>query len=247
MELRQFWKALSSENTMCKRIIFYSVLIFGYFISITCVSAQFFSSDTVNDSEKEKSETVGWGKFYNNSTQAERPAISWGKDVSPSSSEKLMPPAKQEVKNPEEYRYKDVPQIDRPTLDGVKRGRTSVVPVVADKNVTAEGYIYIYYSDFSVGSMMSGSTTCDVKFQILTTLDRKLNSLAIRLKWQNMDTPVTFIDVNPNQPYHMMYTLLGDGCYSMDKIPNIVVNRCRVKGMTQEECARRVRWIKKVQ
>ena len=94
---------------------------------------------------------------------------------------------------------------------------------------------------------MNGSTTCDVKFQILTTLDRKLNSLAMRLKWQNMDTPLTFIDVNPNQQYHLNYTLLGDGCYSMDKIPNIVINRCRVKGMTQEDCAARVRWIKKVQ
>ena len=85
----------------------------------------------------------------------------------------------------------------------------------------------------------------DVKFQILTTLDRKLSSLAVRLKWPSIETPLTFIDVNPNQEYHMAYTLLGDGCYSMDKVPNIIINRCRVKGMSQEECARKVRWIRK--
>ena len=28
-------------------------------------------------------------------------------------------------------------------------------------------------------------------------------------------------------------------------IPNIVVNRCRVKGMKQEVCAKKVRWIRK--
>ena len=93
--------------------------------------------------------------------------------------------------------------------------------------------------------MMNGATTCDVKFQVLTTLDRKLSSLALRLQWKEMDTPLNFIDVNPNQIYHMNYTLLGDGCYSMDTVPNIVINRCRVKGMTQEECARKVRWIRK--
>ena len=94
--------------------------------------------------------------------------------------------------------------------------------------------------------MMNGSTSCDVKFQILTTLDRRLNSLAVRLKWPTMETPLTFLDVNPNQQYHFIYTLLGDGCYSMDKVPNIIINRCRIKGMSQEECARKVRWIRKV-
>jgi len=231
---------------MYNKLICYSVLLIGCCILITDVQAQVFSSEVSAEPARanvSQTQNSGWGKFYNNSSQQGISSGNWTQQ----SSAKQQPPAKQEVVNPEDYVYKNIPQVNRPTLDGVKRGRTSVVPVVADKNVTAEGYIYIYYSDFSISSMMSGSTTCDVKFQILTTLDRKLNSLAMRLKWKNMDTPVTFIDVNPNQQYHLMYTLLGDGCYSMDKIPNIVINRCRVKGMTQEECARRVRWIKKVQ
>ena len=201
-----------------------------------CGMAQTFSSDT------EASQASGWAKFYNQKDSSQKQTNS---TVS-SESYLPQPPAKQDVVDPEEYIYKKVPQIDRPTLDGVKRGRTSVEPVIKDGKTTAEGYIYLFYSDFNVGSMMNGATTCDVKFQILTTLDRKLTSLAIRLKWPDMDTPLTFIEVNPNQKYHMTYTLLGDGCYSMDKIPNIVINRCRVKGMTQEECASKVRWIRKI-
>lgn len=235
---------------MVQHKIIYAALTFWFSIqSAFPAAAQMFATDdnapTASDQVKTPaSGSSGWGRFYNQqakSANQTEPA----KKTETETSVATKPPAKQDVVNPEDYIYKNVPQIDRPTLDGVERGRTSVVPVVRDGKVQAEGYIYIFYSDFSVGSMMSGSTTCDVKFQILTTLDRKLNSLALRLKWPKMDTPLTFIDVNPNQQYHFTYTLLGDGCYSMDKIPNMVINRCRVKGMTQEECARRVRWMRK--
>ena len=199
------------------------------------------------------SQNAGWGKFYNqnrttdNTKNAAFPSIKKEepKKAETTQEQPLKPPAKQVVKDPKDYVYKNVRQIDRPTLDGTKRGRTSVVPVVRDKNITGEGYIYVFYSDFSIHSSVANSTSCDVKFQVLTTLDRRLNALAIRLKWPSMETPLSFLDVNPNQEYHYSYTLLGDGCYSMDKIPNIVINRCRIKGMSQEECARKVRWIRK--
>ena len=217
------------------------VVVLSFFIA-DYVSAQMFDAGTPSKTSA-SSQTDGWAKFYNQKAQEKNNS----NDLSMESQKREVKPAeKQEVINPEDYIYKKVPQIDRPTLDGTQRGRTSVEPVVKDGKTTAEGYIYLFYSDFNIGSMMNGATTCDVKFQILTTLDRKLNSLAIRLKWPKMDTPLTFLDVNPNQKYHMTYTLLGDGCYSMDKIPNVVINRCRVKGMTQEQCASRVRWIRKL-
>ena len=215
------------------------------------VSAQVFADENaVATSKTETDNKADWGRFYNKAKKTtstdDKKSEAPTKPQDTDEKSDFFAPQKQDVYNPEDYIYKNVPQIDRPTLDGVERGRTSVVPVIQDGSVKSEGYIYIFYSDFSVGSMMSGSTTCDVKFQIVTTLDRKLNSLAIRLKWPKMETPLNFIDVNPNQKYHFMYTLLGDGCYSMDKIPNIIVNRCRVKGMTQEDCAQRVRWIRKM-
>jgi len=220
------------------------------------VYAQRFMVDdevvSVNNNVDKKIQTQdGWGRFYKQNSESKETKQNINveeKNTDTSDKEfvsKQKTKEKQLVVDPEDYIYKNVPQIDRPTLDGVKRGRTSVVPVVQNSKVKSEGYIYIFYSDFSVDSMMNGATTCDVKFQVLTTLDRKLSSLALRLQWKEMDTPLNFIDVNPNQMYHMNYTLLGDGCYSMDAVPNIVINRCRVKGMTQEECARRVRWIRK--
>lgn len=237
---------------MLKKSVKYFVLSGAILLSIASVHAQMFapeSSEKTSQSPSVSSNSAsssGWGKFYQVPNGEAKSLQSGSEKADEVKGETLKAPAKQEVENPEDYKYKNIPQVDRPTFDGVKRGRTSVIPVTPNSKIKAEGYIYLLYSDFSIGSMMNGSTTCDVKFEILTTLDRRLNSLGIRLKWQNMDTPLTFIDVNPNQRYYTMYTLLGEGCYSMDKIPNIVVNRCRVKGMTQEECARRVRWIRKM-
>ena len=220
------------------------------------LSAQMFANEDDNATVKVETQSNAkandWSRFYKQKTKIDdKSSANQNKvndekvSVSEEKQNVKKAPEKQTVVNPDDYIYRNVPQVDRPTLDGVKRGRTSVVPVVKNSKVQSEGYIYIFYSDFNVGSMMNGATTCDVKFQILTTLDRKLTSLAVRLKWKEMETPLNFIDVNPNQEYHMVYTLLGDGCYSMDNVPNIIINRCRVKGMTQEDCARRVRWIRK--
>ena len=157
------------------------------------------------------------------------------------------PPAKIDVTDPENYIYKYVPREKRPTLDGVKRGTTAIYPVSYQGMPRAEDepLIFLFYSDFSVEKLMSGNVTCNVRFQILTTLNSKLTNLSVRLRWPDMETTVNFIDVPPNQMVHYDYTLIGDGCYSMDKIPNIVVNRCRAKGLSQKDCAAKIRWLRK--
>lgn len=161
--------------------------------------------------------------------------------------QQTKPPAKEVVENPKDYLYKSLPQVKRPTLDGVKRGTTIIRPIMYDGNPLPkeETLIFLYYSDFTVNRMMSGTVTCDVRFQILTTLDRSLNNLSVRLRWPNMETALSFSDIPPNQSVHYDYTLLGDGCYSMDRIPNIIVNRCRVKGLSQQDCAAKIRWLRK--
>ncbi|MGN0913915.1 MAG: hypothetical protein ACI4OW_03375 [Alphaproteobacteria bacterium] len=140
-----------------------------------------------------------------------------------------------------------IPQVLRPTLDGSKRGRTSMRQVVKDGEAMPEddALIFLYYSDFSLEQTLSGTIMCNVRFNIMTTLDRKLNNLSVRLKWPKLETTLSFISVNPNEQTYLSYTLLGEGCYTMDKLPNIVVNRCRVKNMTQQDCASRIRWLKK--
>lgn len=157
------------------------------------------------------------------------------------------PPAKVDVTNPEDYIYKYMPREKRPTIDGVKRGTSAIFPVYypGAEKAEDEPLIFLFYSDFSINKLMSGTVICNVRLQVLTTLNSKLTNLSARLRWPDMETTVNFIDVPPNQMVHYDYTLMGDGCYSMDKIPNIVVNRCRAKGLSQKDCAAKIRWIRK--
>ena len=81
--------------------------------------------------------------------------------------QQTKPPAKEVVENPEDYLYKSLPQVKRPTLDGVKRGTTIIRPIMYDGNPLPkeETLIFLYYSDFTVNRMMSGTVTCDVVFR----------------------------------------------------------------------------------
>lgn len=146
----------------------------------------------------------------------------------------------------EQPKKKYIPQVMRPTLDGVKRGRTSMRQVVKDgEQPVDDSLIFLYYTDFSVDKTLSGTIMCSVRFMVLTTLNSRLTNLSARLKWPGMETTISFNSVNPNEETYFDYTLLGEGCYSMDKLPNIIVNRCRVKNMSQKECASKIRWLKK--
>ncbi len=129
----------------------------------------------------------------------------------------------------------------------LKRGYSAIrrLSTGNDDEAEDEQLIFLYYKDFNVTRTMSGMVMCDVKFIVLTTLDQKINNLSFRLKWPGMETSLSYNDVNPNEETYFPYTLVGDGCYTMDKIPNVIVNRCRVKGLSQQQCANKIRWLKR--
>ena len=130
------------------------------------------------------------------------------------------------------------------TTDGIERGAVGLYKKganFADDN----SYIFLYYDNFSVNRSLGGDVRCTVRFVVTSTLDRKLNNLSVRLKWPAMETALNFYDVKPNTDTYFVYTLVGDGCYSMDKLPNIIVNRCRVAKMSARDCASKIRWLRK--
>lgn len=103
--------------------------------------------------------------------------------------------------------------------------------------------IRLYMSNFRISKTLSGSTTCSMSFYLKSTLSARISNLSYRLKWAKMETPLSFDDVEPFSTVYQKYTLLGDGCYTMDTPPNVIVNRCRAKDMTQESCASKIKWI----
>ncbi|MBO4284910.1 MAG: hypothetical protein J5895_01590 [Alphaproteobacteria bacterium] len=98
--------------------------------------------------------------------------------------------------------------------------------------------------DFKISKNLNGSITCDMKFYVYSTMKENISNISYRLKWPDMETPLSFDNVAPAKAQFRKYALLGKGCYNMDKIPNIIVNRCRIKGMSQQDCANAIRWVK---
>lgn len=103
--------------------------------------------------------------------------------------------------------------------------------------------IMLYMRDFKISRNINGIPNCNMRFYVLSTLDEKITNISYRLKWPNIETALSFDNVKPNSAMYFDYSLLGNGCYNMDKAPNIVVNRCRVKGMSQQDCANAIEWL----
>ena len=137
-----------------------------------------------------------------------------------------------------------------PTQTEPKKPLTSDVKqykIVNGKRVEDEEKeaIYIFYKDFKMVRNV-GQTACDVRFVLVTKLADKLSSISMRLVWPGLATKLTYDNVQPGVENYYDYRFYGDGCYSLDKLPNITVNRCRLKNKSQRECAsllRLMRWV----
>ena len=137
--------------------------------------------------------------------------------------------------------------LDLPTKDGSKRGTVAINEIDEYGRPRRSNKIFLYYDNFRISRSISGMTSCDIRFFVNNNLDSRITNLDVKLVWPNLTTAVSFADIPPNQPTYYNYTLLGDGCYDLDKMPNIVVNRCRVKGLSSAQCAGTITWLKSVQ
>ena len=136
-------------------------------------------------------------------------------------------------------------RLNTPTVDGSDRGGSAFVAVDDKGNMKKVTNIFLFYDNFKINHSFGNYTTCDVRFNIVSNLDRKLSNFDVKLVWPGMTTTLSFSNLNSYTRTYYNYTLLGEGCYSMDKVPNIVVNRCRAKGMTSAECAKKIKWLSK--
>lgn len=136
-------------------------------------------------------------------------------------------------------------RLNTPTLDGSVRGGQAFVEVDDKGRMKKVDNIFLFYDNFKVTNYLSNTASCDVRFNILSNLDQKISKLDIKLVWPEMTTTLSFANIQPNTQTYYNYSLLGNGCYNMDKAPNIIVNRCRVKGMTASECANKLVWLTK--
>ena len=105
--------------------------------------------------------------------------------------------------------------------------------------------ILVYMEDYKVEHGIDNMVRCSMRIYVLNDMKERLNNLSIRLKWPEISTTLQMVRVNPGVRTYTDAALLGNGCFSMDKTPVIEVNRCRINGKTEEQCADAVQWFKK--
>lgn len=103
--------------------------------------------------------------------------------------------------------------------------------------------ILVYYDNYKVMKGMDNIVRCSMRMYILNDLETKINSIGLKLLWPEISTSIQMQQLNPGVSTYTDIMLLGNGCFTMDKTPTIEVNRCRIKGMSEEQCAGKVKWF----
>lgn len=119
-------------------------------------------------------------------------------------------------------------------------------PVVEEHKMgqTDEGKINIYMRDFKISKNLTGITSCSMSFHVYSTLSNVVSNISFRLKWPDLETPLSFDNIGSGKTVFQNHAFAGKVCYTLDRTPNLIVNRCRVKGMSQQDCANHIEWVK---
>lgn len=114
--------------------------------------------------------------------------------------------------------------------------------IVVDEN--ADRNILVYYGNYKINQRFDNWISCSIRMYVLNDLQTKITSFGAKLHWPDISTTIQMNHLEPGIKNYKDIMLLGEGCLHLDKTPTIEVNRCRVKGMSQEDCANAVKWFR---
>jgi len=140
----------------------------------------------------------------------------------------------------------EVKALPKKITFGAPASNVQTKPVAEKHEVyrSDNGKIEIYMQDFRISKGLSGILSCMMKIYVRSTLAMPVSNISFRLKWPELEAPLSFDNIETEKPVFQMHAFAGKLCYTLDRTPNIIVNRCRVKGMSQQECAKHIEWVK---
>lgn len=112
------------------------------------------------------------------------------------------------------------------------------------KAIPTEGELKIGVSkdSFKLTQDMLGRTVCTFGVTLESTLNKEIKTLALRLVYTETAFAFVFRDVKANGSDERYISTRGDICYNLTGIPDIDINRCRIFGANDDECAKRIKW-----
>ena len=114
---------------------------------------------------------------------------------------------------------------------------------------TLNGEIFIGISkgSFVLFQDVLGRTMCSFGVTVRSTLDKDIRMLALKLAFPLQDYAFIYRDIKANGVEEKFIRGIGDICYNLSEAPDIEINRCRIFGASEDECAKRIRWDDKME
>lgn len=113
-----------------------------------------------------------------------------------------------------------------------------------NKKVATEGEISIGVSkgSFKLSQDLMGRTVCSFGVSLVSTLNKDIKMLALRLVYPQAAYAFIYRNVKANGSDEKFITTSGDICYNLSGVPDIDINRCRVVGGSEKDCLTRLKW-----
>ncbi len=136
-------------------------------------------------------------------------------------------------------------------LDEIKRQKEmekfAPSPEVAESELKGEIFIGISKGSFVLFKDVLNRTMCSFGVTVKSTLDKDIRMLALKLAFPLQDYAFIYRDIKANGVEEKFIRGVGDICFNLSEAPDIEINRCRIYGANEDECAKRIKWDPKIE
>ena len=149
------------------------------------------------------------------------------------------------IKNDEDSKINTLNKLAEDAVKHIEVKKTANTKSYEEmKAIPTEGELKIGVSkdSFKLTQDMLGRTVCTFGVTLESTLNKEIKTLALRLVYAETAFAFVFRDVKANGADERYISTRGDICYNLTGVPDIDINRCRIFGANDDECAKRIKW-----
>lgn len=103
-------------------------------------------------------------------------------------------------------------------------------------------YLSIVAGSYKVFQSLAGITKCSFSVKLRSEINRQINMIALSLKYPDRSFAFIFRDIPEKGEQIKNITTVGDICYNLGGIPDISINKCKIKSASGDDCAKHIKW-----
>lgn len=113
-----------------------------------------------------------------------------------------------------------------------------------EQPVDPNGHLVLTYDSFDPDVTLSGRYSCGIHLYLQNLSDQRLDQVNVKLAWPEINTVLSYSDLEIGAESHLEYRLAGMGCRTIEGArPTIEATTCRLDGATEETCRELFLWL----